>query len=123
MFGFHPFSTQSFSEGAPFIDVQTTTNLLSASLNSAVPELVPNIPGTNLALSLVQGTVTGNQIKLSFVPSGYELAAAISSATAFTWAQVDDTTSDTWSDVNDTTGDIWTQVDDETNANVNWTEI
>ena len=28
MLGFHPFSTQAFSSAIPFLDVQTTTNLI-----------------------------------------------------------------------------------------------
>jgi hypothetical protein len=39
MFGFHPFATQAFSSAVPFLDVQTTTNLVSAAKKLGVQSL------------------------------------------------------------------------------------
>jgi len=41
MFGFHPFGTQSLGNAQPFVDVQMTTNVVTASQGTAVPEMVP----------------------------------------------------------------------------------
>jgi len=123
MFGFHPFSTQTFSSAIPFVDVQTTTNLVSAAMGSALPVATAVITGTNLEMTAAQGSVTGNQLVMTVLPSGNELAAAINSVAPFTWAQVSDTTSDTWSQVSDSSSQSWTQVDDETGANVTWRTV
>ena len=123
MFGFHPFSTQTFSSAIPFVDVQTTTNLVSAAMGSAVPNPIAVISGANLEMTAAQGLVTGNQLVMTALPSGNELAAAINSVAPFTWAQVSDTTSDTWSQVSDSSSQSWTQVDDETGANVTWRTV
>ena len=123
MFGFHPFSTQTFSSAIPFVDVQTTTNLVSAAVGSAVPNPIVVISGANLEMSASQGSVTGNQLVMTALPSGNELAMAINNVAPFTWAQVSDTTSDTWSQVSDSSSQSWTQVDDETGANVTWRTV
>jgi len=123
MLGFHPFSTQTFSSAIPFVDVQTTTNLVSAAVGSAVPNPIAVISGANLEMTAAQGSVTGNQLVMTVLPSGNELAAAINSVAPFTWAQVSDTTSDTWSQVSDSSSQSWTQVDDETGANVTWRTV
>ena len=123
MFGFHPFSTQTFSSAIPFVDVQTTTNLVSAAVGSAVPNPIAVISGANLEMTAAQGSVTGNQLVMTVLPSGNELAAAINNVAPFTWAQVSDTTSDTWSQVSDSSSQSWTQVDDETGANVTWRTV
>ena len=54
MFGFHPFSTQTFSSAIPFVDVQTTTNLVSAAMGSAVPNPIAVILGANLEMTAAQ---------------------------------------------------------------------
>jgi len=123
MFGFHPFSTQAFSSAIPFVDVQTTTNLVSAAMGSVVPNPIAVISGANLEMTAAQGTVTGNQLVMTVLPSGNELAMAINNVAPFTWAQVSDTTSDTWSQVSDSSSQSWTQVDDETGANVTWRKV
>ena len=112
MFGFHPFSTQTFSSVIPFLDVQTTTNLVSAAMGGVLPAATAVTVGTNLAMTAAQGSVTGNQLILFAQPSGIELATAINSVAPFTWAQVSDTSNQTW-----------TQVDDSTSATQTWTEV
>tara|TARA_R110000803_G_scaffold47628_1_gene99255 strand:- start:69 stop:398 length:330 start_codon:yes stop_codon:yes gene_type:complete len=106
MFGFHPLSTQTFSSAIPFLDVQTTTNLVSANISSVALAATAITVGTNLAMTAAQGSVA---VVLFAQPSGNELATAINSVAPFTWAQV-----------NDTSNETWTQVDDETGANVTW---
>ena len=106
MFGFHPLSTQTFSSAIPFLDVQTTTNLVSANISSVALAATAITVGTNLAMTAAQGSVA---VVLFAQTSGNELAAAINSVAPFTWAQV-----------NDTSNETWTQVDDETGANVTW---
>ncbi len=123
MFGFHPFSTQTFSSAIPFVDVQTTTNLVSAAMGSAVPNPIAVISGANLEMTAAQGSVTGNQLVMTVLPSGNELAVAINNVAHFTWAQVSDTTSDTWSQVSASSSQSWTKVDDETDANVTWRTV
>ena len=123
MFGFHPFSTQAFSSAIPFVDVQTTTNLVSAAMGSAVPNPIAVISSANLEMTVLQGLVTGNQLVMTALPSGNELAAAINSVAPFTWAQVSDTSNQTWSQVSDSSSQSWTQVDDETGANVTWRKV
>jgi hypothetical protein len=112
MFGFHPFSTQAFSSAIPFLDVQTTTNLVSAAMGSVLPAATAVAVGTNLEMTAAQGSVTGNQLLLLAQPSGIELAAAINSVAPFTWAAVSDTSNQTW-----------TQVDDSTPATQTWTQV
>jgi len=123
MFGFHPFSTQTFSSAIPFVDVQTTTNLVSAAMGSGLPVATAVIVGTNLEMTAAQGSVTGNQLVMTVLPSGNELAMAINSVAPFTWAQVSDTSNQTWSQVSDSSSQSWSQVDDETGANVTWRKV
>ncbi len=112
MLGFHPFSTQAFSSAIPFLDVQTTTNLVSANISSLLPVATAVTVGTNLEMTAAQGSVIGNQLILLAQPSGVELAAAINSVAPFTWAAVSDTSNQTWS-----------QVDDSTPATQTWTQV
>ena len=112
MLGFHPFSTQAFSSAIPFLDIQTTTNLVSANTSDLSLVATAVAVGTNLEMTAAQGSVTGNNIILSALPSGVELAAAINSVAPFTWAAVSDTSNQTW-----------TQVDDSTPATQTWTQV
>ena len=112
MLGFHPFSTQAFSSAIPFLDIQTTTNLVSANTSDLFLVATAVAVGTNLEMTAAQGSVTGNNIILSALPSGVELAAAINSVAPFTWAAVSDTSNQTW-----------TQVDDSTPATQTWTQV
>jgi len=118
MFGFYPFSTQSFSEGAPFIDLQATTNLVSSALGSSTMVAQAEPPSSNLAMTAYSTVPIMASI---VVPTGVALAAAINDVAPFTWAQVSDTTSETWSQVSDSSSQSWTQVDDETSQE--WSEI
>ena len=120
MFGFHPFSTQTFSSAIPFVDVQTTTNLVSAAMGSVVPN---PIASANLEMTAAQGTVTGNQLLITAFPSGNELASIINNVAPFTWAQVSDTTSETWSQVSQSRSKTWTEVDDSTGGSETWSKV
>ena len=123
MFGFHPFSTQTFSSAIPFVDVQTTTNLVSAAMGSAVPNPIAVISGANLEMTAAQGSVTGNQLLITAFPSGNELAAAINGVAPFTWDQVSDTTNETWSQVSQSSSETWTEVDDSTGGSETWSKV
>ena len=123
MFGFHPFSTQTFSSAIPFVDVQTTTNLVSAAMGSAVPNPIAVISGANLEMTAAQGSVTGNQLLITAFPSGNELAAAINNVAPFTWDQVSDTTNETWSQVSQSSSETWTEVDDSTGGSETWSKV
>ena len=123
MFGFHPFSTQAFSSAIPFVDVQTTTNLVSAAMGSAVPNPIAVISGANLEMTAAQGSVTGNQLLITAFPSGNELAAAINNVAPFTWDQVSDTTNETWSQVSQSSSETWTEVDDLTGGSETWSKV
>ena len=122
MFGFHPLAAQSFASAIPFVDVQTTTNLLSTAVGSSIPTAVTVLTNANLTLAAAQGSVTGNQIISFAIPSGNELAAAINSVAPFTWGNVSDISDQTWSAVSDTGNQTWTQIDDTTNANQTWSK-
>ena len=104
MFGFHPFATQAFSSAVPFLDVQTTTNLVSAAMSSAttVAQAEPN--GSNLILA---AAMSSPAIVSFALPSGNELAAAINNVAPFTWAAVSDTSNQTWAQVDDSTDQEW----------------
>ena len=118
MFGFHPFSVQSFSSAIPFLDVQTTTNLISSALGSLTTVAQAEPASSNLGLT----TATSSLSLVNFLfPSGVEIAAAINNVAPFTWAQVSDTTSETWSQVSDSSRQSWTQVDDT--ADQDWSEL
>ena len=117
MFGLHPFAVQSFGEGAPFVDILATTNLVSAAMSSATTVAQAEPPSSNLAMTAYSTVPTMASI---IEPTGIALAAAINSVAPFTWLTVSDTTSETWSQVSDTGGQSWTQVDDETSQE--WSE-
>ena len=118
MFGFHPFATQAFSSAIPFLDVQTTTNLVSAAMSSAttVAQAEPN--GSNLILA---AAISSPAIVSFALPSGNELAAAINNVAPFTWGNVSDISDQTWSAVSDTGNQTWTQVDDTTDQE--WSDL
>jgi len=123
MFGFHPFSTQTFSSAIPFVDVQTTTNLVSTAIGSAVSNPTVVISSANLEMTAAQGSVTGNQLLITAFPSGNELAAAINNVAPFTWDQVSDTTNETWSQVSQSSSETWTEVDDSTGGSETWSKV
>ena len=118
MFGIHPFATQSFSSAIPFVDVLTTTNLVSAAMSSATTVAQAEPPSSNLAMTAYSTIPTMASI---IEPTGVALAAAINGVAPFTWLTVSDTTSETWSQVSDSSSQSWTQVDDETSQE--WSEI
>ena len=118
MLGFHPFSTQAFSSAVPFLDVQTTTNLVSSAISGVTTVLSPQFASAGLALTVVNGGATPVTI---MTPTGVALATAINGVAPFTWAAVSDTTSETWSQVNDSSSQTWTQVDDTTSQE--WSDL
>ena len=104
MFGFHPFATQSFASAIPFLDVQTTTNLVSGALGSMDGTAQAEPTGSNLILA---AAISSPAIVSFALPSGNELAAAINNVAPFTWAAVSDTSNQTWAQVDDSTDQEW----------------
>ena len=104
MFGFHPFATQAFSSAIPFLDVQTTTNLVSSALGSMAGTAQAEPNGSNLILA---AAISSPAIVSFALPSGNELAAAINNVAPFTWAAVSDTSNQTWAQVDDSTDQEW----------------
>ena len=107
MFGFHPFSMQSFSSASPFVDALTTTNALTLTQASITPEsrIIATTAGE---LSLTTQTLGDNSIVLMIPESSTVLTNLLTLSTQtpspFTYNVVDDNvTEETWSDVVTTT--------------------
>jgi hypothetical protein len=111
MFGFHPFSTQSIGNAQPFLDVQTTTNVLTASQGTAVLEsrVFPTTAGImNTAIQ-----VAGSEylFTATFLPTSNLITGSISNASPFTYNEVDDNVGETWSEVSTTSAtEDWSEV-------------
>ena len=125
MLGFHPFATQSFSENAPFVDVLTTTNVITSAISSAVIESSALVSVTTVGLiNSATGTVgvVGNaSITMTGVNATFTL---ISSLTPFTWTNISDTVGESWGAISTTgSSESWTEVeDDSTNEATTWTD-
>jgi len=102
MFGFHPFSTQSIGNAQPFLDVQTTTNVLTASQGTAVPEMVTVITTAGIVTSTIQAAGAEYLFKSTFLPTSNLITGSINNASIFTYSEVADSIGETWSDVTTT---------------------
>ena len=107
MFGFHPFSMQSFSSASPFVDALTTTNALTLAQASITPEsrIITTTAGE---LNLTTQTLGDNSIVLMIAEDSTILTNLLTLSTqtpsAFTYNEVDDNVpEETWSDVVTTT--------------------
>tara|TARA_X000001388_G_scaffold46428_1_gene33034 strand:+ start:355 stop:690 length:336 start_codon:yes stop_codon:yes gene_type:complete len=111
MFGFHPFGTHSIGNTQPFVDVQATTNVVTASQGTAVPEMVPVITTAGIITSAIQVAGSEYLFTATFLPTSNLITGSISSASPFTYNDVADNVGETWSDVTttDTTED-WSEV-------------
>ena len=111
MFGFHPFGTHSIGNTQPFVDVQATTNVVTASQGTAVPEMVPVITTAGIITSAIQVAGSEYTFTTTFLPTSNLITGSISSASPFTYNDVADNVGETWSDVTttDTTED-WSEV-------------
>ncbi|MDC1302857.1 hypothetical protein N8Y98_02790 [Pelagibacterales bacterium] len=111
MFGFHPFSTQSIGNAQPFLDVQTTTNVVTSSIGTAVPEMVPVITTAGIVTSAIQVAGSEYLFTATFLPTSNLITGSISNASPFTYNEVDDSVGETWSEVSTTgTTESWSEV-------------
>jgi len=111
MFGFHPFSTQSLGNAQPFLDVQTTTNVVTSSIGTAVPEMVPVITTAGIINSAIQAAGAEYTFTATFLPTSNLITGSISNASPFTYNEVDDSVGETWSEVSTTSAtEDWSEV-------------
>ena len=111
MFGFHPFSTQPQVSIVPFLDVQTTTNVLTASQGTTVQE--SRIIATTAGIMNTAIQVAGSEylFTATFLPTSNSITSSINGASPFTYNEVDDNVGETWSDVSTTsTTENWSEV-------------
>ena len=111
MFGFHPFSTQSIGNAQPFLDVQTTTNVVTSSIGTAVPEMVPVITTAGIMNTAIQVAGSEYLFTATFLPTSNLITGSISNASPFTYNEVDDSVGETWSEVSTTSAtEDWSEV-------------
>tara|TARA_R110000765_G_scaffold176194_1_gene281224 strand:+ start:961 stop:1296 length:336 start_codon:yes stop_codon:yes gene_type:complete len=111
MFGFHPFGTQSIGNAQPFVDVQMTTNVLTASQGTAVPEMVPVITTAGIMNTTVQAAGAEYLFTATFLPTSNLITSSINNASIFTYNEVADSIGETWSDVSTTSAtEDWSEV-------------
>jgi len=111
MFGFHPFGTHSIGNTQPFVDVQATTNVVTTSQGTAVPEMVPVITTAGIITSAIQVAGSEYTFTTTFLPTSNLITGSISSASPFTYNDVADNVGETWSDVTTTgTTEDWSEV-------------
>jgi len=111
MFGFHPFGTHSIGNTQPFVDVQATTNVVTASQGTAVPEMVPVITTAGIMNTAIQVAGAEYLFTATFLPTSNLITGSINNPSIFTYSEVADSIGETWSDVTttDTTED-WSEV-------------
>ena len=111
MFGFHPFSTQSIGNAQPFLDVQTTTNVLTASQGTAVPESRIIATTAGIMNTAVQAAGAEYLFTSTFLPTSNLITGLINNASIFTYSEVADSIGETWSDVSTTSAtEDWSEV-------------
>lgn len=111
MFGFHPFSTQSIGNAQPFVDVQTTTNVVTASQGTAVPESRIITTTAGILTSAIQVAGSEYTFTATFLPTSNLITGSINNASPFTYNEVDDSVGETWSDVTTTSAtEDWSEM-------------
>jgi len=111
MFGFHPFSTQPQVSIVPFLDVQTTTNVVTASQGVAVPESRIIATTAGILNSAIQVAGAEYTFTAAFLPTSNLITGSINSASPFTYNEVPDNIGETWSDVITTSEtESWSEV-------------
>ena len=111
MFGFHPFGTQSLGNAQPFVDVQMTTNVVTASQGTAVPE--SRIIATTAGIMNTAVQVAGAEYTFTatFLPGSNVITIGSTTPSPFTYAEVADSIGESWSDVTTTsTTESWSDV-------------
>ena len=111
MFGFHPFGTQSLGNAQPFLDVQTTTNVVTSSIGTAVPEMVPVITTAGIMNTAIQVAGAEYLFTATALPQSNIITIASTTPSPFTYNEVADNIGETWSDVVTTsTNESWSDV-------------
>jgi len=111
MFGFHPFGTQSLGNAQPFLDVQTTTNVVTSSIGTAVPEMVPVITTAGIMNTAIQVAGAEYLFTATALPQSNIITIASTTPSPFTYNEVADNIGETWSDVTTTsTTESWSDV-------------
>ena len=111
MFGFHPFGTHSIGNTQPFVDVQATTNVVTASQGTAVPEMVPVITTAGIMNTAIQVAGAEYLFTATFLPTSNLITGSINNPSIFTYSEVADSIGETWSDVTTTSAtEDWSEV-------------
>ena len=111
MFGFHPFSTQPQVSIVPFLDVQTTTNVVTSSIGTAVPESRIIATTAGILNSAIQVAGAEYTFTATFLPESNVITIDSTTPSPFTYNEVADNVGETWSDVVTTsTNESWSDV-------------
>lgn len=111
MFGFHPFGTQSIGNAQPFLDVQTTTNVVTSSIGTAVPESRIIATTAGILNSAIQVAGAEYTFTATFLPESNVITLGSTTPSPFTYAEVADSIGESWSDVTTTsTTESWSDV-------------
>ena len=111
MFGFHPFGTHSIGNTQPFVDVQATTNVVTASQGTAVPESRIIATTAGILNSAIQVAGAEYTFTATFLPESNVITLDSNTPSVFTYAEVADSIGESWSDVTTTsTTESWSDV-------------
>ena len=111
MFGFHPFSTQSIGNAQPFLDVQTTTNVVTSSIGAEIVETTIIATTAGILNSAIQVAGAEYTFTATFLPESNVITLDSNTPSVFTYNEVADNIGETWSDVVTTsTTESWSDV-------------
>jgi hypothetical protein len=111
MFGFHPFSTQPQVSIVPFLDVQTTTNVVTSSIGAEIVETTIIATTAGILNSAIQVAGAEYTFTATFLPESNVITIASTTPSPFTYNEVADNIGESWSDVTTTsTTESWSDV-------------
>tara|TARA_R110000823_G_scaffold75999_1_gene173735 strand:+ start:20 stop:355 length:336 start_codon:yes stop_codon:yes gene_type:complete len=111
MFGFHPFSTQPQVSIVPFLDVQTTTNVVTSSIGAEIVETTIIATTAGILNSAIQVAGAEYTFTATFLPESNVITLDSNTPSVFTYNEVADNIGETWSDVVTTsTTESWSDV-------------
>jgi L-rhamnose mutarotase len=91
--------------------VQTTTNVVTSSIGTAVPEMVPVITTAGILNSAIQVAGAEYTFTATFLPESNVITLDSNTPSVFTYAEVADSIGESWSDVTTTsTTESWSDV-------------
>ena len=99
MFGFHPFSTQPQVSIVPFLDVQTTTNVVTSSIGAEIVETTIIATTAGILNSAIQVAGAEYLFTATFLPESNVITLDSTTPSVFTYAEVADSIGESWSDV------------------------